>query len=113
MAIGINGTKVECKDAVFADVEAIQLVLMEPKWNVKMISARVFTRRREVLMEPKWNVKSVTHQHTLSLLRINGTKVECKDPFPSLRVGVLFVLMEPKWNVKSNCHYFFIFDMAY
>ena len=53
---------------------------MEPKWNVKTISARVFTRRREVLMEPKWNVKTCTGV-PISLLNL--------------------VLMEPKWNVKG------------
>ena len=60
-----------------------------------------------VLMEPKWNVKPELlsiHRHQF---RINGTKVECKAISKIRKQGSYKVLMEPKWNVKGqryNCN---------
>ena len=56
-----------------------QIVLMEPKWNVKLYSTHKRRFKRFVLMEPKWNVKSRKKLVRKSLISINGTKVECKD----------------------------------
>ena len=53
-------------------------VLMEPKWNVKAVTAAFFANSSTVLMEPKWNVKFKKRAITRPLNRINGTKVECK-----------------------------------
>ena len=55
----INGTKVECKDRKEHEDNAEATVLMEPKWNVKVIRFVDYYVSRLVLMEPKWNVKII------------------------------------------------------
>ena len=54
----INGTKVECKARwILCKIKSCSLVLMEPKWNVKMRKKTAPASGKAVLMEPKWNVK--------------------------------------------------------
>ena len=55
--MSINGTKVECKGAMFECCGHFHSVLMEPKWNVKLKDA---------------------YETITAKMGINGTKVECK-----------------------------------
>ena len=71
----------ECKENAPISGKKTGAVLMEPKWNVKVLQAGGIKRLDTVLMEPKWNVK------------------EESTTFPVLCV---VVLMEPKWNVKQT-----------
>ena len=55
------------------------MVLMEPKWNVKVGVYKYSYAETVVLMEPKWNVKDrKRNSKGCQSIRINGTKVECK-----------------------------------
>ena len=59
MGMSINGTKVECKAlSLQGDIQII-IVLMEPKWNVKLDRSVLIEYVDMVLMEPKWNVKGM------------------------------------------------------
>ena len=98
----INGTKVECKAISSGNGASVTMVLMEPKWNVKVRHIR--TACNVICINgTKVECKALQYMPTLyPAFCINGTKVECKAGEHVHDCSVYIVLMEPKWNVKEE-----------
>ena len=84
--LSINRTILECKDRCKSVQVGINVVLIEPYWNVKK------TCLKSQLPQP----------------RINRTILECKDEYVEMANRGEMVLIEPYWNVKrqniTECH---------
>ena len=68
----------------------------------KVLKCAPLKRSTRVLMEPKWNVKVLGVTYSITSDGINGTKVECKVLNVKHTKSKKKVLMEPKWNVKEE-----------
>ena len=76
---------------------------MEPKWNVKRIASMSVSASCIRINGTKVECKDKSGRTVSCDLRgINGTKVECKGGGCEVHYSLNTVLMEPKWNVKGR-----------
>ena len=75
----LNRTRLECKEIGVKCSSKIDVIWIEPDWNVKAIDSGYFDEKLLIWIEPDWNVKNIG-KLTLSFLPhyLNRTRLECK-----------------------------------